>query len=218
MRPRRRATSPTCFPPGVVCPIIRPDMKSVQQHLRDTFLAGIFAGVPIVVTVIIVMWVDATTQQVFCKPLVGKPVPLVGIIMAIAALYLVGVIVRSLVGRQILASVDALLLKLPVIRPVYEAWKQVSLTPGGKGGMFAKVVLVPVETGDLRILGFTSGEDLPEMPGICPVFIPNTPNPITGRLYFVPREKLTFLEITPEEGLKLIVSLGNYIPDGVRIA
>ena len=186
-------------------------MSSFQQHLRDTFLAGVFAGVPIVVTVIIIIWIDGQTQ-VLARLIFGRSVPMLGIAVAIVCIYWIGLIVRSLLGRQILALLDALLRRVPLVRPIYEAWKQVSLTPGDKGGMFARVVLVPVETGRIRVLGFTSGEGLPGNPDVCAVFLPNSPNPITGRLFFVPRADLTFLSITPEEGLKLIISTGNYAP------
>lgn len=186
-------------------------MQRFQQHLRDTFLAGIFAGVPIVVTIFIIIWIDAQTQ-IFARLIFGRSVPGLGIVVAIACIYWLGIVVRSLLGRTILASLDALLRRLPIVRPIYEAWKQVSLTPGAKGGMFARVVLVPVETGKARMLGFTSGETVEGSADTCPVFVPNSPNPITGRLYFVPRGDLTFLDVTPEEGLKLIISTGNYIP------
>ena len=189
-------------------------MKNVQQHLRDTFLAGIFAGVPIVVTVIIVNWIDGTTQ-ILARPIFGKPMPLLGITMAILCLYLIGLIVRSLIGRQLLAFANSILMRLPVIGPVFEAWKQISLTPGGKEGTFTKVVLVPVETGRIWVIGFTSGDSIAQSQDVLAVFLPNSPNPITGRLYFVPRSDVTFLNLSPEEGLKLVISTGNYIPKGV---
>ena len=192
-------------------------MRDIQSHLRATFLAGIFAGVPIVVTVIIITWVDSMTQ-ILCQPLLGRRIPLLGIVFAIIALYVTGLIVRSILGRQLLALLDAALRKMPIVRPIYQAWKQVSLTPGGKEGTFSKAVLIPVETGRLRMLGFTSGEGLPGNPAICAVFVPNSPNPISGRLYFVPRVDLLFLDISPEEGLKLVVSTGNYLPPALGAA
>lgn len=186
-------------------------MHRFKQHLRDTLLAGIFAGVPIVVTVIIIVWVDAQTQ-VLARLVFGHSVPGLGIAVAIIAIYWAGLVVRSLLGRTILSWLDALLRRMPIVRPIYEAWKQVSLTPGDKGGTFARVVLVPMETGKPRVVGFTNGEPIVGSPDFCAVFIPNTPNPITGRLYFVPRTDLTFLSITADEGLKLVISMGNYIP------
>src|SRR5690242_16172108 len=99
-------------------------MQRFQQHLRDTFLAGIFAGVPIVVTIFIIVWIDAQTQ-ILARLIFGRFVPGLGIVVAIACIYWIGIIVRSLLGRTILASLDALLRRLPIVRSIYEAWKQV---------------------------------------------------------------------------------------------
>ncbi len=185
-------------------------MPNAQKHIRDTFLAGVFAGVPIVVTVIIISWVDEKTQ-VLAEPLFQRRIPLLGVVIAIAAIYLIGLIVRSLLGRSIIAAVDGLLRRMPIIKSIYEAWKQVSLTPGGKEGMFAKAVLIPMEGGH-QMLGFTSGESLPGQPEMLAIFIPNAPNPITGRLCFTHRDRVSFLNITTEEALKLVISSGNYLP------
>lgn len=191
-------------------------MNKLQSHLRSTFIAGIFAGVPIVVTVIIIAWIDDKTRQL-APPIFHREVPFLGIIVAVQVIYLIGLLVRSIVGRQLLAVLDTLLGKVPIIRSIYEAWKQVSFTPGGKEGMYARAVLIPVETGRALVLGLTSGQPL-EGTTILPVFCPNSPNPITGRLYFVPQGDVIPLNITTDEALKLIVSTGNYIPANLAAA
>jgi uncharacterized membrane protein len=110
--------------------------------------------------------------------------------------------------------IDWILLHVPVLRELYRAWKQVALTPGGKEGMYAKVVLVPVE-GQNKMLGFTSGDPVPGDAGTCCVFVPNSPNPVLGRLYFVPRDRCQVLDISAEEAFKCLISTGNYIPPQV---
>lgn len=184
---------------------------SLQHHLRGTLLAGSFAAIPIVVTITLIGWIDGQTQ-VLVRPIFHRYVPLLGIIVAVVAIYLIGLVVRSLLGKAILRLIDSLLTRMPVVKPVYEAWKQVSLTPEGKAGMYDHVVLVPVETGNALMLGFTSGDPLPGRPDLLPIFLPNCPNPLGGRLVFVPRKDVTFLDCTAEEAMKLIVSTGNYLP------
>ncbi|MEA2711946.1 MAG: hypothetical protein QOF78_4547, partial [Phycisphaerales bacterium] len=92
-----------------------------------------------------------------------------------------------------------------------QAWKQIAVTPGGKEGMYAQVVLVPLE-GDARVLGFTSGECVPGDSATICVFVPNSPNPVMGRLYFVAREKCQVLAMSAEEAFKFLLSSANYIP------
>lgn len=187
---------------------------SFQQHLRATFLAGVFAGIPLVVTITLIGWIDQQTQ-ILVEPIFHRYVPLLGIVVAVIAIYVIGIIVRSLLGKALLRWLDSLLTRMPVVKPVYEAWKQVSLTPEGKAGMYDRTVLVPAEAGNTLMLGFTSGDSLPGRPDLLPVFLPNCPNPIGGRLVFVARKDVTFLDCSAEEAMKLIVSTGNYLPPSV---
>jgi uncharacterized membrane protein len=188
-------------------------MSPLQKHLRNTFLAGIFAAIPLAVTIFIVWYVEHATREPL-RQMFGINVPFVGIIVAIGAIYLLGVGVSSLIGRLLLRALDWVLLHVPVLRDLYQAWKQVALTPGGKEGMYAKVVLLPLE-GQARVLGFTSGDALPGDAGTCCVFVPNAPNPVVGRIYFVRREVCQVLEMTVEEAFKCLLSTGNYIPQQV---
>jgi uncharacterized membrane protein len=191
-------------------------MTPLQKHLRNTFLAGIFAAIPLAVTIFIIWYAEHATRQPL-RQLTGIDIPFVGIVFAIVAIYLLGLAVSSLIGRVILHMIDWMLLHVPVLRELYRAWKQVALTPGGKEGMYAKVVLVPVE-GQNKMLGFTSGDPVPGDASTCCVFVPNSPNPVLGRLYFVPRDRCQMLDISAEEAFKCLISTGNYIPAQVGAA
>lgn len=186
-------------------------MPKVNSHLRNTFLAGIFAAVPLAVTVFIVWWIDLKTTPI-TKAIFGRDLPFIGIIVSLVAIYALGLIVSSFLGQYVLSLLDMLLSRMPVVKPFYEAWKQVSLTPGGKEGMYARVVLIPLVPGGIHMLGFTSGQAIPGSDDICCVLVPNSPNPISGRLYFVSIASLRFVNLSPEEALKTIVSTGNYVP------
>src|SRR5207302_10335386 len=110
------------------------------------------------------------------------------------------------------------LLHVPILKELYRAWKQVALTPGGNEGMYAKVVLIPAEGDATHLLGFSSGAPLPDDANAVCVFVPNAPNPVLGRIYFVRRERCQFLDITAEEAFKLILSSGNYVPPQIMLA
>jgi uncharacterized membrane protein len=104
------------------------------------------------------------------------------------------------------------LLRVPVLKELYRAWKHISVTPGGKEGIFGKVVLVPVENGRAKTLGFSSGEPIEGDPNTCCVFVPAVPNPMNGRLYFLPMSDVQVLDMSAEEAFKIILSGGNYVP------
>src|SRR5450432_1965293 len=116
-----------------------PKLISAQARIRRTFVAGIFSFIPLAVTVFIVWWIDDKTR-VITKYLFNRNIPLLGVLIALAAIYGTGVITSSLVGKFFLKIVDGILMHLPLVRPLYLAWKQIALTPGGTEGMFSRVV------------------------------------------------------------------------------
>jgi uncharacterized membrane protein len=194
-------------------------MTSAQKHLRNTFLAGIFAAIPVGVTVFLIWYVDHATRAPLRSVFNGRfDIPFIGIPITLLLIYLLGLAVTSIVGRWALRVIDRLLLRLPLLKELYQAWKHVAVTPGGKEGMYAQVVLVPLEGGDARVLAFTSGECVPGDSATICVFVPNAPNPIVGRLYFVARDKAERLNISAEEAFKFLVSSANYIPPEIGAA
>ena len=188
----------------------------LQNHLRNTFLTGAFAAIPIAATVFVIYWVEKTARGLL-EPL-GIRTPFVAVLIALVAIYLLGLVVNSLIGRWLIGLVDRILSRVPGLRYLYEAWKHISITPGGKEGIFAKVVLVPDETGRMRMLGFSSGEPIAGDPRTTCVFVPASPNPVSGRLYFVRMSDCQVLSDPPEEAFKMLLSTGNYIPPAVAVA
>ena len=187
------------------------DMSPIQKHLRNTFLTGVFAAIPLAVTIFVVWYVESSTRQPL-RDLLRINVPFLGVLVALALIYLLGLAVGSIVGKWVLSLIDKLLLRVPVLKDLYLAWKHVSITPGGREGIFAKVVLVPVENDRAHTLGFSSGEPLEGDPSTTAVFIPAVPNPMNGRLHFVPIADVIVLDVSPEEAFKMILSGGNYVP------
>lgn len=191
--------------------------KSVSYaNIRTTFIAGIFAFIPLAVTAFILWWVDDKTV-IFTSWLFGHRIHFLGVLLTLAAIYATGVLTNSLVGKYFLRLVDAIIMRLPGIRLLYQGWKQIALTPGGTEGTFSKVVLIPDETGTMRLMGFCSGRLIEaDEPCYC-VFIPSSPNPITGRLYFIRANRCQFIQMSTEEAFKVILSTGNYVPPIVAV-
>lgn len=185
--------------------------SGIASSIRRTFIAGIFAFLPLAVTAFIVWWVDDKTR-IFTQWLFHRRIPFLGVLLTLAAIYVVGMITNSLIGKYLLGILDHVIMRLPVIRLFYQAWKQIALTPGGTEGTFSKVVLIPDETGTMKMLGFSSGRLIEtDEPSYC-VFVPTSPNPIMGRLFFIRAERCQFIEMTTEEAFKVVLSTGNYVP------
>ena len=177
-------------------------MERLQTHLRNAFLAGIFAAIPVAITAFIIWWVDDKTRAPV-EWIFGRSIPLLGIVIALAAIYLLGLIVSSFAGKALLSLIDALINRIPLIRDVYKAWKHIVVTPGGgTEGVFSRVALIPDEMGLMLMMGFTSGKPIPGDPNTTCVFVPTAPNPVAGRLYFVPLTQCRFLDLSVEEAFK----------------
>ena len=153
-------------------------MTWLKNHLRDKFLAGALAAVPVVV----VVWGALLVEQ-YTRPLaqqVGLDFLGLGVLLAVVGVYLLGLAVTSFLGRFALRLADRLLQKVPGLSLLYRAWKDVLVVPPDKAGTFHQVVLVPNPAGGAQV-GFTSGRPLPGDPRCLCVFLPGIPNPPAGR-------------------------------------
>jgi uncharacterized membrane protein len=183
-------------------------MGRIKAHFERKFLAGALAAIPVAVTAFILWYVDAEVRRLL--PAIRYPA--VGILLALVAIYVLGVFVTSLIGRQLLHFVDWTLTHLPGVGDLYRSWKQVAVTPDMSIGVFARVVMLPDETGRLRMLGFSSGKPVDGTEDTLCVFVPASPNPTSGRIFFVGLADCRFVDIGAQEALKFIISGGNYIP------
>jgi uncharacterized membrane protein len=185
-------------------------MGRIKAHFSAKFVAGVIAAVPVVVTAFILWYVDTELRR-----LLPIRYPAVGILLALVAIYLLGVFVTSLIGRYLLKVVDWILIHLPGLNDLYRPWKQIAVTPNLDTGVFARVVMIPDETGRMRMLGFSSGRPIDGSTDIVCVFVPASPNPTSGRLYFVSLADCRFVALGAHEALKFIISGGNYIPEAI---
>ncbi len=182
-------------------------MGRISKHLKAKFVAGLIAAIPIAITVFLIFYVDGMVQKV-----VRLPYPFLGTLLSLAVIYALGVFVTSLVGRYLLRSFDWVLERIPGLRDLYRTWKQLLVTPDLDSGMFAKVLLLPDESGQHFLLGFSTGRPIGADGDRLCVFVPNSPNPITGRLYFASMRRCHFLPVSSKDALKTVVSSGNYLP------
>ncbi len=202
---------------------------SPMTKLRAYFLAGILITAPVSLTIYIawnfVAWIDAKVLPLL--PPAYNPenylpfsIPGIGLIIGILMLTAIGALTAGLLGKWTRQIFDAILNRLPVIRSLYGAIKQIVETVlANQSKAFRECVLVEFPRRGIWALGFVSGttpEELREKLGreLVNVFVPTTPNPTGGYLLFVPREEVIFLAMPADEGLKLVVSTGIVAPNG----
>jgi len=197
---------------------------------RKYFIAGLLIWVPLGVTVLVIkLLVDMLDQILVWVPdryqteaLLGFNIPGLGVIVSALVVFITGMVVANLFGRQIIRLWEAILGRIPLVRAIYSGVKQLLETlvsPSGKS--FRKVVLVEYPRRDSWSLAFQTSEDLGEVEdklsnNALAVFIPTTPNPTSGFLLFVPREDIIELDMSVDEGLKMLLSLGIVVPESKK--
>jgi uncharacterized membrane protein len=209
----------------------RPGHGGLAARLRNYFFAGILVTAPIGITVYLVLtfvgivdgWVTPLIPERY-NPQSYLPfgLPGFGLIVAIVGLILVGALTSNLAGRLFLRLSDRVLARMPVVRGVYGAVKQLTETVvGTHSTAFREVVLVEYPRRGIWGLGFITGitegevQELTEEE-VVNVFVPTTPNPTSGFLLFVPRSEIVVLSMTVEEGIKMVISGGIVSPPDDR--
>ncbi len=190
-------------------------MAYLFSHLRSKLLAGIFAAIPILVTIAIFYTLEQYTQAI--TKWFGLSIPGLGLAIAGLLIYLLGVLVTSLAGVFLLRLFDQLFSSLPGIRFVYQAWKDILLLPPNRSGMYHHVVLVHSSPAPIYEVGFTSSISFQGSNDWIPVLIPNVPNPLTARLLVVHRDRCSFPRVTVDEAFKYFFSTGNFLPPGLIV-
>jgi uncharacterized membrane protein len=206
---------------------------SVIARLRAYFLAGVLITAPIGITIYLawqfIRYVDTTLTPLLpdrYNPATYLPfsIPGLGVIMAIVGLTLIGFFTAGFVGRFLIRVSEGVLSRMPVVRGLYGAIKQIFETVfKSQSNAFQQVVLVEFPCPEAWSLGFISGDTVGEVRGLLSddmvnVFVPMTPNITSGYLIFLPRRKLVPLSMTVEEGLKMVVSIGIVTPPDNRLA
>ena len=188
-------------------------MDQQKSRIRRTFLSGLFALIPIGITVWLIAAIFAAID-VWLQPAIelvaGRRLPGVGFVVTIVLVYVLGLIANNVFGRRMLKYWEGFIGRIPVIKGVYGGVKQVADAFGPQSkDQFREVVLLEFPTAGTYALGFaTLALEAPDIGRARYVFVPTTPNPTSGYLLIVPQEKLKPLKISVEDGLKLVISGG----------
>ncbi len=197
------------------------------QKIRRYMLAGLLLWLPVGVTVIILRFlVDLMDRTLLLLPegwrpeaLLGFRIPGLGLLLALLVLFVTGLVLTNLVGRQLIRWWESLLRRIPIVRSIYSGAKIFTETVfSDKGKAFKSVLLVEYPRKGIWTLGFQSGDEVAEAAhrsgqGLVCVFVPTTPNPTSGFIIMVPDADVIQLDMTIDEAMKLIFTLGVVAPD-----
>jgi uncharacterized membrane protein len=198
----------------------------MMSLLRRYFISGLLIWLPIWVTILVIKFiVDILGNTLSLLPLryqpdalIGFHIPGINVIITLLIILLTGIIVANFIGRRLILIGDAIIARIPLVRTIYTGVKQVLetlFTPGGRS--FRKVLLVEYPRAGMWSLAFQTGEGAAEVEkqlndAMVSIFIPTTPNPTSGFLMMVPRKDVIELEMSVDQALKFVISLGVVQP------
>jgi uncharacterized membrane protein len=195
-------------------------------NLRRYLIAGVLVWMPILATIFVIRFLVGLMDQTMLilpaswrpEALLGFPVPGLGAILAFAVLLLTGLLGTNLLGRQLVGGWESLMRRIPFVRTVYGGVKSFAETVfTDQGKSFKKVVLVQYPRAGIWSVGFLVAEQLPEPSAradrdLVGVFVPTTPNPTSGFIIFVPRPDVIELQMTIDQAMKMVLTLGVVTP------
>lgn len=202
-------------------------------HLRGKLIRGLFLVLPLLITVWLLgllfdivnrnvtPWVRRLVLRLGTDELEGLlarfGIPVMSLFLTVLLIYLIGLFAGNLGGRRVGRVFESVILRIPVVNWIYGSARQLLDAFGGGGRRtFSKVVMLEYPRTGLWTVGFLTTEvehrlPLPDSSATAisvPVFLPTTPNPTSGWMVLVPTRDLRVLDMTVEEGLKLVVSGG----------
>lgn len=198
--------------------------------MRRYFISGLLVWMPIWVTLLVIKFlVDILSKSLLLLPphyqpdlLLGVHIPGAGVILTLVVILLTGIFAANFVGGKLLEFGDAIMCRIPLVNSVYTGVKQVTETlfkPGGQS--FRKVLLVEYPRAGVWTIAFQTGEvtkDMESKMGAEPMvsyFVPTTPNPTSGFLMMAPKSKVIELDMSVDQALKFVISLGVVQPGAV---
>jgi uncharacterized membrane protein len=210
---------------------VTPGPKDARERhpakaLRNYLIGGLLVWVPIMITVWVVRFLSGILDQslVLLPPswrpeaVFGTYVPGLGIALSLLLLLLTGALVKNLFGGQIVAGLESLVRRIPIVGAVYGGAKTFSETVlTDKGKSFKQVVMVEFPRKGIFSIGFITSHELEEAQAkteqvVTCVFVPTTPNPTTGFIVLVPKDEVVIMDMTVDEAFKMLLTLGVVVP------
>ncbi|MAU28080.1 MAG: hypothetical protein CL564_04670 [Alphaproteobacteria bacterium] len=203
------------------------DTKSIFTKIRGYFLTGIIVTAPIgltfYVSFLFIGFIDSKVRNIIpvkyhYDNILPFEIPGIGLLIVFIMLTFIGFLTAGIIGRYIIKLGERIIARLPIIRSVYGALKQIFesvLKTSSKS--FREVVLIEYPRKGIWAIGFITGDTKGEVQEsskdeLVNVFLPTTPNPTSGFLLFVPRKDLRVLNMNVEEGIKMVISGGIVTP------
>jgi uncharacterized membrane protein len=194
--------------------------------MKKYFITGLLIWVPLAITVWVLHLIVSTMDQSLrfipaaLRPesLFGVAVPGIGAILTLVVVFVTGLLTANIIGQRLLRFWESVLARIPIVKSIYYSVKQVSDTLfSSSGEAFRKALLVQYPRQGSWTVAFMTGQPggdaAKHLEGdYVSVYVPTTPNPTSGFFLMMPRDDVIELDISVDEALKYIISMGVVTP------
>ncbi|MCQ9379629.1 DUF502 domain-containing protein [Methyloversatilis sp. XJ19-49] len=193
--------------------------------MKRYFITGLLMWIPLAITLWVLAWILGTLDSTMLlvpyqwrpEQLFGFDIPGLGVILTVLIILLSGVVGHNIIGQRLLRYWEGLLSRIPVVKSIYNGVKQVSDTLfSSSGEAFRKAMLIQYPRQGSWTIAFMTGQPggdvANHLTDHISVYVPTTPNPTSGFFLMVPRSEAIELDMTVDEALKYIVSMGVVPP------
>ncbi len=192
-----------------------------MKKFKNYFFAGLLVWLPVGLTIWVIHLLLTTVDQIIpeqlSKKLFGVHIPGTGLLIALIILLITGIITKNMLGRRFLQLWDKLILQIPIVKSIYKGIKQVSDTLlSSNGNSFRKALLVKFPHNEAWTIAFITGTPSAKIINnnldYVAVYVPTTPNPTSGYLIIVKKSDTIELNMSVDEALRYVISMGTINP------
>jgi uncharacterized membrane protein len=198
--------------------------------VKKYFITGLLIWVPVGITVWVLNLIVSTMDQTLLllpkalqpETWLGFHLPGLGALLTLLVVFLTGVAAANIIGQRAVEASEALLARIPVVKTIYSSVKQVSDTLfSGSGEAFRKALLVQYPREGAWTIAFQTGQPGGDVSrhlrgDYVSVYVPTTPNPTSGFFLMLPRADVIELDMSVDEALKYVISMGVALPSAQR--
>lgn len=199
-----------------------------MSFLKRYLIAGLLVWLPLGVTIAIIKFLmDLFDQTLLLIPaayrpesLIGFDIPGIGVLLSLTLILITGVFVANFLGSKVVSLWESFLSRIPLVRSIYNAVKQIAEAVFGSGDQtFQKVFLIEYPRKGLWTLAFQTGshqgeaQEKTQMGDVVNLFVPTTPNPTSGFFIMASKHEIIELDLNVDDALKMVISGGVVVPD-----
>ncbi len=191
-----------------------------MKSIKKTFITGLLSLLPLGITLYFLYWLVSSLDSLLREIILSFTdfyIPGLGFVTAVVVVFLAGLLASNVLGKWFIRQTEKILSRVPIVNTIYGSVSDIQKTfADNPSKRFSKVVLIDYPLKGTKSMGFIASEEVViKGKHWVSVFVPTTPNPTNGFLLFLDQEEIEIIDIPVDSAIKMIISMGTYLPEAV---